>query len=68
MTSTVSLVIMVLTKEETMTAQEFRSEMILKIRSFDDFAYKDQLANPADYTDYGFQEWFELFEEFMQND
>jgi len=51
-----------------MTAQEFRTEMINKIRAFDAWAYKDQLANPSEYEDYEFQEWFELFEGWLQND
>jgi hypothetical protein len=51
-----------------MTSQEFRTEMITKIRAFDSWAYKDELLDPTSYVDYGFQEWFELFESWMQND
>jgi hypothetical protein len=48
-----------------MTAQEFRSEMIERIRAFDRWAYKDQIVSPEDYSDYEFQEWFELFEDWL---
>lgn len=51
-----------------MTSQEFRTEMINKIRAFDAWAYKDELADPECYRDYEFQEWFELFDQWMQND
>lgn len=51
-----------------MTAQQFRSEMILKIRQFDSWSYKDQLASPADYKDYEFSDWFDLFTNYMENE
>lgn len=51
-----------------MSAEEFRSAMIQKVRAFDSWAYKDQLANPAEYVDYSFDDWMDLFSEHMKND
>lgn len=44
-----------------MTAEEFRSEMILRVRAFDKWAYKDELENSAEYEGYSFDQWFDLF-------
>jgi hypothetical protein len=49
-----------------MTAEEFRSEMIVRVRAFDKWAYKDQLSSPADYEGYEFGDWFDLFDNFMK--
>jgi len=54
-------------RETHITAQEFRSDMITLIRAFDNWAYKDQLANPSDYDQYTFNDWLELFETFLEN-
>ena len=49
-----------------MTAEEFRSEMIIRIRGFDSWAYKDQLQNPADYSNFEFSDWFDMFNDYME--
>lgn len=51
-----------------MPPEEFRSTMIEKIRAFDQWLYKDAMSNPADYQHYGFQEYFELFEEWLRDE
>lgn len=47
-----------------MDAQQFRAEMILRVRRFDSWAYKDQLENPSEYENYTFDDWFSLFSEY----
>lgn len=51
-----------------MRPEAFRPEMIEKIRAFDIWLYKDAMTNPAAYEGYTFQEYFELFQEWLQND
>jgi len=49
-----------------MSAEEFRTEMIVRVRAFDKWAYKDQLSSPGDYEGYSFDDWFALFQDFME--
>lgn len=51
-----------------MTAQEFRSLMIEKIRAFDKWAYKDQLDNPQDYNNVQLGDWWSMFVNYVEND
>lgn len=50
-----------------MRPEEFRTEMIRKIRDFDTWLYKDAMSNPRDYDNYEFQEFFELFQEWLDD-
>ncbi len=51
-----------------MNAFDFRAEMIEKIRAFENWAWRDEIQNPEEWISMGFQEWFEMFENWMQND
>lgn len=51
-----------------MKSQDFRTEMIGKVRAFDAWAWKDETEFPECYRDYEFPDWFELFCEFLEKD
>ncbi len=50
-----------------MTAEEFRSEMIVRVRAFDKWAFRDEMDNPAEYAGYTFEQWFTLFQDFQSD-
>lgn len=59
---------MAATKRGIMNAQEFRSFLIEKARSFDRWAYKDQMDNPQDYANAQLGDWWQQFITFVEND
>ncbi len=53
-----------------MNTFDFRAEMMERIRAFESWAWKDSLENPDewDFDSMSFQEWMEMFDNWMQND
>lgn len=49
-------------------SQDFRKFMIDKIRSFENWAWKDAIENPEDWGDYDLEEWFGLFRDYIEED
>lgn len=50
-----------------MTSDEFRSAMIVNIRAFDKWAWKDQFDNPEFWDEqYEMEDWLKLFNTFME--
>jgi hypothetical protein len=49
-------------------AEEFRSDMMVRIRAFDRWTYKDQLSNPEDYANMQLGDWWQMFITFVEDD
>ena len=51
-----------------MKSMDFRQQMLVKLRAFEGWAWKDELENPDDWKNMDFKSWVKMFNEYLEND